>query len=316
MSLCPARHLAGFSLDGKAAVTVAGTTELPLERLYILAPALLGITFLIVMFGVYCLLCLFGRAPEITGVDRRRFTEILGPFMVRYMLWLIRPIERLFAATGVSPNLITFVSLGLCAGSGWAIAENHLATGAWLYGLAGVTDILDGRLARATGRQSKAGAFLDSVSDRWGELFVFTGCAWYLRDGGWLLTVMLAVAGSMMVSYTRARGEGLGLQLDGGMMQRAERVIVVAIGAMIAGWFAATPGQDGYAAAALGTALILCGSLSSFTAIGRWIEGYRLLAEREAPAPIEVKDLRPDRDLPAPVPAAANPMRITGEHTA
>lgn len=288
-----------------------------MERLYILAPALLGITFLLVMFGVYCLLCLLGKTPDIPGVDRRKFTEILGPFVVRYMLWLIRPIERLFAATGVSPNLITFVSLGLCAGAGWAIAEGLLATGAWLYALAGVTDILDGRLARATGRQSKAGAFLDSVSDRWGELFVFAGCAWFLRGGGWLLAVMLAVAGSMMVSYTRARGEGLGLELDGGMMQRAERVIVVAIGAMVGAWFAATPGQHGYAAAALGTGLILCGGLSSFTAIGRWIEGYRLLAEREEAAMIEVKDLRAEpRELPAPVPAAANPMRITGEHTA
>jgi phosphatidylglycerophosphate synthase len=268
------------------------------------------------MFGVYCVLCLLGKTPEVAGLDRRKFTEILGPFVVRFMLWLIRPIERLFAATGVSPNLITFVSLGLCAGAGWAIAVGHLATGAWLYALAGVTDILDGRLARATGKQTKAGAFLDSVSDRWGELFVFAGCAWFLRGGGWLLAVMLAVAGSMMVSYTRARGEGLGLNLDGGMMQRAERVIVVAIGSMVAAWFDATPGQGSYATAALGTSLVLCGSLSSFTALGRWIEGYRLLMAREEAQAIEVQDLRPEaRELPAPVPAA-NPMRISGEHTA
>lgn len=276
-----------------------------MDRLYILAPALLGITFVLVMFGVYCVLCAVGRTPDVPGVDRRRFTEILGPFVVRYMLWLIGPIERAFVATGVSPNFVTFVSMALCAASGWAIAVGHLAVGAWLYALAGVTDILDGRLARALGRQTRAGAFLDSVSDRWGELAVFSGCAWYLRDGGWLMTVMLGIAGSMMVSYTRARGEGLGLALDGGMMQRAERIIVVALGAMVAAWFATAPSQHVYAAPALGIALILCGGLSAATAIGRWIEGYRTLRAQEAPP-----------SLPPEKAASPAPIRVRGEHTA
>ncbi len=287
------------------------------ERLVILAPALLGIAFMFLMFGIYSVLCLLGKTPDIPGVDRRKFTEILGPHVVRYMLWLIRPLERLFVASGLSPNLVTFVSLLFCAASGWTIAEGHLASGAWLYAGAGITDILDGRLARATGRQSKAGALFDSVADRWGELAVFTGCAWYLRDSGWLLAVMLAIAGSMMVSYTRARGEGLGLSLDGGMMQRAERIILVAWGCMAAAWFAASPSQHDYVFPVLGVALILCGGLSALTAIGRWIQGYRILAEREraerrivveaAPAAAQ----RASREAPA-----ANPMRITGEHTA
>jgi phosphatidylglycerophosphate synthase len=285
------------------------------ERLYILAPALLGITFLFVMLAVYSVLCALGRTPDVPGVDRRKFTEILGPFIVRYMLWLIRPIERAFVVTGVSPNVVTFVSMLLCAASGWAIAVGSLALGAWLYALAGVTDILDGRLARALGRQTRAGAFLDSVSDRWGELFVFTGCAWYLRDSGWLLAVMLGIAGSMMVSYTRARGEGLGLELDGGTMQRAERILVVAIGAMVAAWFAIEPSQHEYAAPALGIALILCGGLSAITAIGRWAEGYRMLRAQE-PLPASAEPEKAEAE-PAPVPVPApNPMRITGEHTA
>jgi phosphatidylglycerophosphate synthase len=287
------------------------------ERLYILAPALLGITFMLVMFAVYCVLCAIGRPPDIDGVDRRKYAfESLGLFLVRFILWLITPIERFFVVTGVSPNMITFVSLGLCAGSGWSIATGRLASGAWLYALAGVTDILDGRLARALGRQTKAGALFDSVSDRWGELAVFSGCAWYLRETGWLMAVMLGIAGSMMVSYTRARGEGLGLNLDGGMMQRAERIITVAIGAMVAAWFATNPGQASYAAPALGVSLIVCGGLASVTAIGRWIEGYRILRSREEPQPEPVP-------APAPAPASAplavaapNPMRITGEHTA
>ena len=231
-------------------------------RLSILAPAIAGLAFVLVMFGVYSILCAVGRTPDIKGVDRRRFTEILGPHLVRYMLWLIRPVERVVVAGGISPNVITSLSLLLCIASGVTIAQGHLATGAWLYAFGGVTDILDGRIARATNRQSKAGALFDSVSDRWGELAVLTGCAWYLHEDAWLFTAMLAIAGSVMVSYTRARGEGLGVNLDGGMMQRAERIIVVSLGA----------------------ALVLCGAFASVTAIGRWIEGYRLLAEREAEA--------------------------------
>lgn len=284
-----------------------------MERLYILAPALAGITFVVVMFGVYCVLCAMGKTPDIPGVDRRKFTELLGPFLVRWLLWMIRPVERLFVASRVSPNVLTFLSLLMCAGAGYAIAVGHLATGAWVYALAGITDILDGRLARATGRQSKAGALFDSVADRWGELAMFTGCAWYLRDSGWLLAVMLAIAGSMMVSYTRARGEGLGLSLDGGMMQRAERIVVVSIGLMVAAWFAAEAAQAEYAAPALGGALILCGGLSSFTAIGRWFEGYRTLVARDEAA--EAEHGRVVVEV-APPPPAANPMRISGEHTA
>jgi CDP-diacylglycerol--glycerol-3-phosphate 3-phosphatidyltransferase len=281
------------------------------ERLYILAPALLGFTFLVVMLVIFSILCAIGRTPEVTGVERRKFSEILGPHLVRYMLWLIKPLERALVVGGVSPNLITSVSLALCGLSGYAIAVGHLATGAWLYGFAGITDILDGRLARATNRQSKAGALFDSVSDRWGELAVFAGAAWYLRETGWMLAVMLALAGSMMVSYTRARSEGLGVSIDGGMMQRAERIVVIALGTLAASWFAVDPGTQYYAELALGTSMLVCGSLSTLTAIGRWVAGYKALAagdDAKAPA-AEVKP----RDA---APAAPNPMRITGEHTA
>src|SRR4029077_18703874 len=101
-------------------------------------------------------------------------------------------------------------------------------------------DVLDGRLARAMNRQSRAGAFLDSVTDRWGELFVFTGFAWFLRGSVWLLAVMLAVIGSVMVSYTRARGESLGIVLDGGNMQRAERIALVSLGTLVTAYFHST----------------------------------------------------------------------------
>ena len=299
-----------------------------MERLTILAPALLGVAFMLLMLGVYSVLCALGRTPDIDGVDRRRFTELFGPYLVRYILWLIRPVERLLTVGRVSPNSLTALSLLSCVGAGWAVAAGHLASATWLYVLAGILDILDGRLARATGRQTKAGALFDSVADRWGELAVFTGCAWYLHQTLWLLTVMCALGGSVMVSYTRARGEGLGINLDGGTMQRAERIVLVALGMLIAAWLAASPSTAAYAQPALGAALLTVGIGSAVTALGRWLVGYRKLvaldaarAEREAaPVPANVRRIeRPSRPSPrveAPPPQPSSNMRITGEHTA
>lgn len=270
---------------------------------------------MVATFGVYCVLCAIGRTPEIEGLDRRRFTELFGPFLTRYILWLIRPVERTLLAANVSPNTLTCLSLAGCAIAGCGIATGHLATATWAYALAGILDILDGRLARATGKQSIAGALFDSVADRWGEIFVFTGCAWYLHDSLWLLTVMGALGGSMMVSYTRARGEGLGLRLDGGTMQRAERIVLVSLGTLVAAWLEAAPSSDAWGEPALGIALSTVGVASVVTAVGRWIRGYRELAARAdvASARPSIVPLRPAR---VGDPQAKPAMRITGEHTA
>jgi phosphatidylglycerophosphate synthase len=272
-----------------------------LERVYILAPGIVPAVYMAVMFGVYCVLCMTGRTPQVIGIDRRKFSELVGPFVTRYFLWLIAPIEKVFVANRVSPNFLTLTSLVGCAGSGVAIATNHMATAAWLYVFAGILDILDGRLARATSQQTIAGAFLDSVSDRWGELFVFAGFAWFVRDSVWLLAVMLAVAGSMMVSYTRARGEGLGLRLDGGLMQRAERIGLVSVGTMITAWFHAVPDTRIYGPHIIGVSMLIVGLGSSFTAIGRWMDGYRALQLRERGEKAKQQ--------------AETPVRISGEHT-
>ena len=290
-----------------------------MERFYLIAPALLGCAYMLLAFGVYCILCALGRTPEVDGVGRRRFTELFGPFIVRYMLWLIRPVERLFVVGGVSPNTITLMSLVACAACGATAATGHLATAAWLYIIAGILDILDGRLARATGKQTQAGALFDSVSDRWGELFVLSGMAWYLRGSLWLLAAMLAISGSMMVSYTRARGEGLGLKLDGGMMQRAERIALVAIGTLIAAWLGSSPLSFPYVVDALGWSLVIVGAASSATAVGRWLEGYRLLVAREPAPVIVVEPAKAEArrvERPREPRIDDNPMRITGEHTA
>lgn len=245
----------------------------------VLAPALVPVAYFLVALVIYSGLCLIGQRPD-TG-ERRKHSRFFY-FFIDYFLWMLRPVERLLLKNPrLTPNHLTFTSLAACLSAGIAIATNHMATAGWLYIFAGALDVLDGRLARATGHESKAGAFLDSVTDRWCELFVFTGFAWFLHDSPWLFAVMLAVTGSLMVSYTRARGEALGISLDGGNMQRAERIALVAIGTLITAWFNAARDTQEYGIHVIGVALLIVGIGSTATAVSRWVQGYRMLREKE-----------------------------------
>jgi CDP-diacylglycerol--glycerol-3-phosphate 3-phosphatidyltransferase len=99
--------------------------------------------------------------------------------------------------------------------------------------LAGACDVLDGRLARNTNRTSRFGAILDSTVDRYSEIVVFMGLAAFFHSAVMSAIVILAMAGSLLTSYVRARAEGLGLECKIGLMQRPERVTFIAVGAVI-----------------------------------------------------------------------------------
>ena len=133
---------------------------------------------------------------------------------------------------------------------------------------------------------------------------MFAGYAWFLHDSPWLLAVFAALGGSTMVSYTRARAEGLGLSVRGGLMQRAERIVLVAGGTLLAAWY----GVDDIATATtiLGAHDAAVRRRLDGTAIGRWITAYRQLVTREAAAP---------RAVPrAPKPLAPAPARAVEQH--
>jgi len=232
--------------------------------------------FFCLAFAVYSALVAVGRGPEVHGV---KHNQLFGPFFARFLVWVIGPLERLLHGR-VSPNMITASSLLMCGITGAAAALGHLAGAVWLYVFAGILDVLDGRLARVTEQQSPAGALFDSVSDRWGELFVFAGYVWYMHDSPWLLAVIGAIGGSMMVSYTRARAEGLGIELSGGIMQRAERIVLVAGGTLIAAWYGGDVDTSSLVEPILGVTMLICGVASTATAVSRWIIGYRELARR------------------------------------
>lgn len=278
-----------------------------MDRFYLLAPALIFAVIMTTAFIVYCGMCAAGRPPEVRGV---KHNQLLGPFLARYLVWVIGPLERLLLGR-VSPNAITALSLLLCAFTGVAAGLGHLGGAAWMYAVAGILDILDGRLARLTNQQTQSGALFDSVSDRWGELFVFTGYAWLLRDTPWLLAVMGAIGSSMMVSYTRARAEGLGIDLHGGLMQRAERILLVVVGTLAAAWCGSSASTASLVAPILGGTMLLCAVGSTGTAISRWVVAYRELARRDAAPSPAAKPKQaavaaaptPSHFAPVPVPA-------------
>ena len=145
---------------------------------------------------------------------------------------------RFLGRLGFSPNGLTVVgslltaSVGLMVAQGWFLAAGICL---WLFSL---IDTLDGALARATNRVSVFGAFLDSVCDRYAEAAVFFGLVWWYQSTAstpGVALAYLALVGSLMVSYARARAEGVGLQAaEVGWFQRPERIILLGVGLLAA----------------------------------------------------------------------------------
>jgi len=142
----------------------------------------------------------------------------------------------------VHPNLLTTIGFFVTVGAGIMFSGHHVRTAGFLVLLGGVFDIFDGRVARLSGLGSKFGAFYDSTLDRISEVVVFLGLlSLYndyrleLHDVGMIYLIMLAMAGSQMISYTRARAEALGLDCRVGLMPRAERIVLIGVSALAFG---------------------------------------------------------------------------------
>jgi len=146
------------------------------------------------------------------------------------------PIVFLLAKAHISPNALTLAGVLGSAGAAVLLARGEFLAGGIVVLAAGALDILDGALARATGRVTRFGAVFDSVMDRVSEAAVLFGLLYYYagRDAREeSLLIFAALAGSMLVSYIRARGEILGLPIREGLFTRAERVVVIGLGAII-----------------------------------------------------------------------------------
>src|SRR5688572_9215265 len=171
--------------------------------------------------------------PRDPDVARRSASALLGFWVRDWVMWLIGPIERVLVRSGVSPDVFNYLGVAFGAAAGLAFAWRELELAGWAILLGGLADIFDGRIARARGLTSRYGAFMDSTLDRFAEVFSFVGVTWYLAATPLgAATSVIAITGSLLVSYTRARGEALGVSGTGGVMQRAERLVLLALGAL------------------------------------------------------------------------------------
>lgn len=191
---------------------------------------------------------------------------------------LMAPIFEPFIRSRVDPNVVTTVGFLVTICAGIAFFMGHVRIAGALVLLGGFVDIIDGQVARATGQASVFGSFYDSTLDRISEVVVFLGI-FSLYSGGhpdfdypWMVyTVALAMAGSLMISYTRARAEALGLDCDVGLMQRLERVVLIGGSALLFG--------GAFGGAVLTWVLILMAVLTNFTAFQRIVWVYRHTSE-------------------------------------
>jgi CDP-diacylglycerol--glycerol-3-phosphate 3-phosphatidyltransferase len=154
---------------------------------------------------------------------------------------VLEPVVSLLASLGVSPMLVSAFGLVFSAWGAAVVARGSLLGGGIFLLFAGLCDVLDGDLARRLHRASPFGAFIDSVLDRVSEFAYFAGILLYVvrRPGGFLnyepIVVIIALMGSVLTSYARARAEGLGIECKVGMMERPERIALLAIG-LVAGY--------------------------------------------------------------------------------
>ncbi len=152
--------------------------------------------------------------------------------------YVAHPVARVFITLRISANMLTLAGSGVAVIAAWLIADGRLLIGGTVMLAGAALDMFDGAVARLSGKTSTFGAFFDSVMDRLGEAAVLFGLAvFYMRDG-YALGVYLAfgaLTASLMVSYLRARAEGLNVPGDVGFLGRPERVVVLGV-ALLAGY--------------------------------------------------------------------------------
>jgi CDP-diacylglycerol--glycerol-3-phosphate 3-phosphatidyltransferase len=217
-------------------------------------------------------------------------------FTTRFQAWVRRNAQRIalqLRRLPVTPNQVTVAGTLLTFVAATLVGFGQLRLGGVVLAISGTFDILDGALARATKRSYPYGAFLDSTFDRYSEGAVYIGVAAYFlnhADGymRWeILACLLALAGSFLVSYVRARAQSLGFKCDSGIFARPERVVVTVVGLVIGVWWILLVVVAGLAV------------LTNLTAVQRILEVWT-----------QAREQRRARDAGAPVPARGETSRL------
>jgi CDP-diacylglycerol--glycerol-3-phosphate 3-phosphatidyltransferase len=194
-----------------------------------------------------------------------------------------KPVGRVLVRTGITADVLTIFGLVMSVVTAVAVGSGHLIYGILLLFPTGLPDLFDGPVAKAAGTASIRGAFFDSVADRVSDAFLFGGVSWYLaahHDGQLVLLPFAILALTALISYQRAKAELLGLSAKGGLMERAERFILLGLCFIAA---AISP-------SAMVPALWVFFGLISATAIGRFVRVWK-----EAEGPVRAPSVRPQR---------------------
>lgn len=206
-------------------------------------------------------------------------------FLQKIIYVIITPVIKGMIRIGFTPNLVTTIGfvLNIAATIMLLYAAGEMTGSTSIVGwsgavilFAGLFDMMDGRLARIGNMSSMFGALWDSTLDRYSELFSLFGIAMYLILNSWVtggVLTFLAMVGSVMVSYVRARAEGLGIECKVGLMQRPERVVLTSLGAILCGifdnlWFLVVP-------------IVIIAILANITAFWRICHCYKVLNKSE-----------------------------------
>jgi CDP-diacylglycerol--glycerol-3-phosphate 3-phosphatidyltransferase len=167
--------------------------------------------------------------------------------IIKAYLRVIEPVAELLVKLRINPNTLTTLGTISTVAGGVAFASGHIRTGGWIIALTAIFDVLDGTVARRTGQSTVFGAFYDSTLDRVADGAVLGGLAFFYatsvtyRSVPMLGVALLGMIGTFLVSYTRARAEGLGIDAKVGVMQRPERVVLLSVpqalfGLVFDGW--------------------------------------------------------------------------------
>ena len=253
----------------------------------------------LIPFATYICLWLLGveslPPPKGDGSGRR----LLGPLFVGFYYWLLSPLLRLAQRSGLTPNQFTLTSLVASIPTALAIATGHFALASVLLIAGNTLDVVDGHLARSKGLASRAGAFLDSTVDRVCDGMILGGFAVYYAGTPTMLAALVALVMSFATSYARARGESLGVSGSEGLIQRADRLVILSLALALSPYLGHLAEgfvpHPSYAVAK--AALWLLAVLSTFTAATRVVWIMKKLQPRSTTAPIVGSKALPVRSV-------------------
>lgn len=210
---------------------------------YSLLPLIIIMEIIVTLFSYFAITW---KKRKISKESLARLHEsFIGIFLLEFWSWITRPLLNFFKLVGITPNGITLLSILLSFITGVFYSFGYIASGGWLLVFGSSMDMLDGALARETGRVTKAGAYLDSCGDRYSDSFYFIGIGVFFLSknyssatGSFTLTaadfiavivIMTILLGAAAMSYVKARGDVAGASTKRGLMQRPERVLMLSL---------------------------------------------------------------------------------------